>query len=262
MSYPDPINSAAPAPAAPAVAPPGDIEYKRMYSYVFENPNWTTNVLLGGLCFLSATVVPVLGPLLMLGYQYEVVLALLASRGARYPDFDFNRFTEYLLRGLWPFLVQLICSLVLLPVYFVLIGVPLLILFGLAAAAGDDGAAAVFIIGLPLMLLIVIPLCILPTLLFLPMMLRAGLALDFAEAFQFAWTIDFLKRTWYELLLAFLFLAFTGAVLVLLGLLACYIGMFAVMPVLMLAQSHLLYQIYLLFLARGGEPIPVKLNAK
>src|SRR5262245_3305784 len=94
--------AAAGAPAGIAPGPFGGIEYKRMYSYVFENPNWVTNVLLVGVCFLSGTVIPVIGPLLVTGYQCEVVLGLLASRGARYPDFDFNRFTDYLLRGLWP----------------------------------------------------------------------------------------------------------------------------------------------------------------
>ena len=53
MSYPDPHNPyASPSAAAlgpgkmPAFKPIDKIEYLRMYHYVFENPNWLTNILL------------------------------------------------------------------------------------------------------------------------------------------------------------------------------------------------------------------------
>jgi hypothetical protein len=261
MSQPDnftpppPVTSS--APLAAAFHPPGGLEYMRMYSYIFDNPNRIMNLLLGAVCNL----IPVVGPVVLLGYQYEVVLGLLASRGSRYPDFDFNRFADYLLRGLWPFLIQLIASILLFPVYFIFIGIPVMILIGLAGAAGDDGGPVILFVGLPLLLLFVIPLCILPTILFLPLMLRAGLALDFAEGFNMGWAVDFLKKIWFELILAMLFLAFTGAVLGILGLLACYIGLFVVMPIVFLAQAHLLYQIYQIAVTRGTPPVPYKTGA-
>ena len=34
----------------------------------------------------------------------------------QFPDFDFNRFMEYLERGVWPFLAQLVVGFVMLPV--------------------------------------------------------------------------------------------------------------------------------------------------
>jgi hypothetical protein len=94
--------------------------------------------------------------------------------------------------------------------------------------------------------------------LMVPPMLRAGLAQDFAEGFNFGWVLDFLKRTWMEMILGLLFLMFSAAVLGVLGLLACYIGLFFVMPVVFLAQAHLNYQLYVLYLSRGGTPIPEK----
>src|SRR3954462_1936123 len=117
MSFPDPNNPyASPVVAAqPVVGPfkPIDhIEHMRMFKYVFENPNWLMNILLSGLCM----IIPIIGSLIVLGYQFEAVAALLATQGARYPDFTFSRFAEYLVRGLWPFLVQLIASLVLAPI--------------------------------------------------------------------------------------------------------------------------------------------------
>src|SRR5687768_5874807 len=104
MSYSDPHNPyASPSAAAlasgkmPAFKPIDKIEYVRMYNYVFENPNWLTNVLLTVLCML----IPVIGGLIAIGYQFEVVSSLMLTQGARYPDFNFNRFSDYLMRGLW-----------------------------------------------------------------------------------------------------------------------------------------------------------------
>jgi hypothetical protein len=124
MSFPDANNPYASPTAVvvtqPAVGPfkPIDhIEHMRMFHYVFENPNWLTNILLSGLCIL----IPIIGGLVVLGYQFEAVAVLLSTQGARYPDFTFSRFAEYLVRGLWPFLVQLVASLVLVPIMFVVI---------------------------------------------------------------------------------------------------------------------------------------------
>jgi len=242
-----------PHPAAPAFKPIDHIQYLRMYQYIFENPNWVMNVLLAALCGL----IPVVGPLVLLGYQYEIVLAMLTSGGVRYPDFDFNRFADYLQRGLWPFLVQLVASVVIAPLMLVFI-IPMFVLMGAAAGAGEDAAPFVFLIGIPLLMIILIPISILPALVLLPMQMRAGLAQDFAEGFNFGWVMDFVKKTWLEMFLGLLFLSFTALILAILGVLACYVGLFVVMPLIFLAQAHLLYELYLLYLSRGGTPIPLK----
>src|SRR5258708_32650071 len=119
----------------------------RMLSYVFENPNWFMNLLLAALCAL----IPIIGPIVLKGYLYEAVIGLLAVGGARYPDFNFSRFGDYLMRGLWPFLVGLVCSFALLPFYAV-------ILVG-AIVGGKAGAA---LMGLMYMaMLIIVPVFVL-----------------------------------------------------------------------------------------------------
>jgi hypothetical protein len=261
MSYTDPHNPYASPPAAalapgkmPAFKPIDKIEYLRVYKYVFENPNWLPNILLTTLCML----IPVIGGLIAIGYQFEVVSMLLLTQGARYPDFNFNRFADYLMRGLWPFLVQLIASFVLTPVFFVIIGVPLLALLGTAGAAGEEGASVVLLVGIPVVVLLSVLLSIPVMMLLVPPMLRAGLAQDFAEGFNFGWVMHFLKKTWKEMFLGLLFLSFSAAILGMLGVLACYVGLFVVMPLVILAQGHLYYQLYVLYLSRGGTPIPEK----
>jgi len=264
MSHPDATNpyaSPTAVPTAPGASPtfkPIDkIEYLRMYQYVFDSPNWLMNVVLGAIC----SIIPIVGPLVMIGYQFEVVSSLLATQGMRYPDFDFNRFVDYLVRGLWPFLVQLVASLVLTPVILMVIFVPLMILAGVAGAVGDKGAGGVFAIGLPFLVLIDLPIVVLISLVLVPPLIRAGLARDFVEGFNLNWVIDFLKKTWLEMSLGLLFIAFSAAILAILGMLACGIGLYVVMPVIFLAQAHMYYQLYLLYLSRGGTPVMEKVAA-
>jgi hypothetical protein len=244
--------------AVPEAIGPFTIEYMRSYNYIFENPNWVMNVLWGFLCILSTAVIPILGQLVLIGYQYEVVEALFLARGARYPDFDINRFADYLGRSIWPFLVNLIVGLVLAPVVVILA----LLLVGLtlaaSGAAGDDLGPVVAAIGFLLTVVVVVALSVFMALVLMPMMLRAGLAQDFGAAFDFAWIKDFIGRTWVEMILTTLFLTFSSIVVILLGLLAFCVGMYAAVAVVMLAQAHIMYQLYMLYLSRGGTPIPLK----
>ena len=252
-----PAFAAKPA-AAPEAIGPFTIEYMRSYNYIFENPNWMMNVLWGFLCILSTSVIPFLGQLILIGYQYEVVEALFLARGARYPDFDINRFADYLGRSIWPFLVNMIVGLVLMPVVVILA----LLLVGLtlaaAGAAGDDLGPVVAGVGFLLSFIVWLALSIGMMLVIMPMTLRAGLAQDFGAAFDFAWIKDFIGRTWVEVILTSLFLGFSGIVVILLGLLAFCVGMYAAIAIMMLAQAHIMYQLYMLYLSRGGTPIPLK----
>lgn len=242
--------------ASPKFTPIDRIQHRRMYSYVFESPNWMANVGFTALCCL----IPVVGPLVMFGYQFEIVTALLVAPDARYPDFSFNRFADYLVRGLWPFLVQLVASLVLVPIMFLIMMLPVMLVFGVAAGAGDEDAAGVaMLVVMPVFVIFVLILSGLFHLVMMPFMLRAGLAQDFMEGFNFGWVTDFLKKTWKEGFKAILFLIFTAAMLSFLGILACYVGMFVVMPFIFFAQAHLYFQMYLLYLSRGGTPVVQKI---
>jgi hypothetical protein len=244
-----------PPSAIPAFKPIDGIQYLRMYNYIFENPNWLMNVLLTALCNL----IPVIGPLVLMGYQYEIAISLLMTGGQRYPDFDFGRFADYLMRGLWPFLVYLVASLVIAPLIILLCVVPFFLLMGIGANAGDNAGPIILLVGFPLLILFSVLVSIIPAIFLLPMLLKAGLQQDFAAAFDFGWVMSFVKKTWSEMLLGLLFLACTALVLMLLGYLACIVGAFASIAIIYLAQAHFLYQLYLLFLSRGGQAVPIKL---
>ena len=88
----------------------------------------------------------------------------------------------------------------------------------------------------------------------LPLYLRAGLTADFAQTFQFRWVGDFLRRMWLETLLVnvFSWLAVHRSARRRLHLLHRALVAAALMAI---AGGHLTWQLYELYLARGGEPV-------
>jgi hypothetical protein len=70
--------------------------------------------------------------------------------------------------------------------------------------------------------------------------------------------MDFVKKTWLESILATLFIQLSGMVLMFIGLLALCIGLYPANALMLLAQCYMMYQLYELFLSRGGAPIPIK----
>jgi len=78
----------------------------------FESPKWMMNLLLAGVCFL----IPIVGPMVVIGWLITGFWGRPDQSPRTFPDFDFNLFATYIERGLWPFLVGLVASLVLIPV--------------------------------------------------------------------------------------------------------------------------------------------------
>ncbi len=247
-----PVEVAQPAPG------PIQFEYLRAYNYIFENPNWVNTVLMWSLCILTAGFIPVLPYLILLGHMFEIIESLYLTRGTRYPDFDFNRFSEYLSRSIWPFLVGLIAMIPLFVlIYGGIFGV-ILAAAAAGAAGGDElGPVLAVVVGL-LGFVFMIALSMAVGLLLMPMMLRAGLQQDFAAAFDMSWAMDFVKKTWVEMILTILFMQFSGLAIQLIGLMALCIGVYPASAIVFLAHAYMQYQLYALYLSRGGTPIPLK----
>lgn len=241
--------------AAPGVSPfrPQKMDYTGAYGYVFQSPNWVANIFF----MLIAQLIPVVGPIIAIGYQFEIVEALLRDPRRVYPDFDWGKFVQYLTRGIWPFLVGLIVGLVVAP-FFLVAWFGMLLIAGPLASGGNDAAAAIGIMVVVGGWIVAILLMLVLQFVVLGFQIRAGLAQDFAASFNFGWVRDFLASVWLEMLLAMLFLAVTGWVLIVLGLLAFCVGAWLAMAWVLLAQAHIYFQLYRLYLARGGMPVPLK----
>lgn len=257
------IDASAPYDSAPAKPPKPmvGIEYMRSFLYVFENPNWIANVLFVGLCALSTGVIPVIGQLIMQGYQFSIIEALHREPGSQYPDFDMNKLLDYLLRGFWIFLVGLVVGLAMLPI---LVGLGFLFVvlgFAVRAAIGEDGAAIAVMVLAPILFCVFLVLNILLAMIFLPFTLRAGLTQDFGASFDFGFTKQFIRNTWKEMILCGLFSALAGLLLAMAGLAMLCVGAFFTMSIAALIHTHLLFQLYELHLARGGDVIEIPTNS-
>jgi len=249
------------APPTPPLAGPSRIEYMRAYQFIFENPNWKTNLLWLALAGVVAGLVPGVGMLVyipLLGYMFEVIESLLASGGRSYPDVDMNRIERYFYRGLWPFLVGMIVSMVatfvVMPLWY---GALLATIFSGAGVGGDTGKVLI-VLAMPVLFLLLMVALAAIGVVTLPFTLRAGFRQDFAEGFDFGWARDFWKRVGMDVVLANLFFFVTYSVLALLGTLAFCVGLYAAVAVATLAWSHLAYQLYSVYLSRGGTPVPPK----
>ncbi|MCA9118718.1 MAG: DUF4013 domain-containing protein [Planctomycetaceae bacterium] len=238
--------------------PSGKMEYMRSIHYVFENPNWVTNVLLVGVCILSTGIIPVLGQLVCVGYQFGIIEALHRRPNAQYPDFDFNKLMDYLVRGFWIFLVGLVVGLAMLPIIAGLAVVFAVLVGGAGAAGGDDGAAVALIVVVPILFVAMLAIGIAINMISVPFMLRAGLMQDFGAAFDFGFAKQFIRNTWKEMILCALFSMVAGMLAALIGMAMLCVGIYFTMAVVMLMQGHLILQLYELHLARGGDAVYLK----
>ena len=227
------------------------MQYFKAYRFFFESPKWAMHLLLGAAC----QFIPIVGPLVLMGYLYNVIEAKHRHGDAQFPDFDLDRLGVYLMRGIWPFLVALVASLPLI----VLIVPAFLALTFLQVASSQTGepptAAIALVISGALILLLLSFTWHLVT---MPLILRAGLSQDFGTAFSLEFVRSFLSRVWKEWVLSVLFFLITAPFVILGGLLLFCIGIYAAAVVLSYAQFHIQYQLYELYLQQGGTPIPLK----
>jgi hypothetical protein len=229
------------------------MNYTASLSDYFKSPKWMMNTLLAGVCVF----IPFIGPIVIKGWLITGFWGREDERCETFPDFDFNYFGKYLERGLWPFLVSLVSSLVLAVVLCVFI-VPIVMLTTVMIPTDNEsasGCAAALLVAFMTVFYVVMVLALM--LVLTPLTLRASITQDFGQSFNFAFVKRFITLTWKEIILSSLFLMVASVILVCIGALAFCIGMyFATVPVYF-CWVHLYKQLYALYLSRGGEPIPL-----
>ena len=210
------------------------------------------NLLLGGVCVL----IPIIGPIVLLGWLVTVFWARNEQTAESYPPFDFANFGKYLERGLWPFLVTFIPSMLIVPLVWVAL-IPLMLVGGLSAGNEGNAAACLGLVVALVVILVSVALMLVMIVVLVPLHISAAITQDFLKAFNFAFLKRFVALTWKETVLGSLFLMVAGGVLMCVGLLVVCVGMyFAIVPVYF-AWGHLNRQLYALFLSRGGEALPL-----
>jgi len=222
------------------------MDYKSPYTYFFSKPSTgTTNVLWGSLAFFSASLIPVVGQVMWLGYQAEVLDELERDPEIRrHSDFTFDRFSEYLSRGIWVFLMQLIAGL------FTAFLCLLAVIPGLILSIQQQ--SPVFVLA---GYLVMVPMLLIGTLFTWPLTMHVQLTGRFRFGAALGFTGQFLKSLWGQLLVTLMLHFFVSLILVSIGLLFCCVGMYPAIVIVAMAQDHFMVQLYRIYLAEGGTPV-------
>ncbi|CAN5785918.1 hypothetical protein BH23PLA1_BH23PLA1_14740 [soil metagenome] len=226
------------------------MDYFGAYRYLFTNPRWGMNLL-----WISvAQLVPILGPMAVLGYVAEMIDELSKDRRAPCPDFQPDRIADYLVRGLWPILASLILGLAGMLLAGVAILPMLLIQFLGLNFRWLDGplGIALWLLGVTLVLVTTTVI----TFLTIPVTLAAMKARSIGPAFQAKYLGSFLSTSWLDLLTVWLFLMVTAFPLMIAGMMLFCVGIYPASALISVALWLLASQVYERHLAKGGQPIP------
>ncbi|HJT78652.1 MAG TPA: DUF4013 domain-containing protein, partial [Gemmataceae bacterium] len=204
--------------------------------YLRNNPGWFGNAFLTGI----AAIIPVVGGIAGQGYLFEVVRYLNRKGDSSYPSFEFGRFGDYLGRGIWPVLAAL------------LVGIPLGVLAGILEAVLSMAIHSQAVSG------VVVLFEIVAMFVMVPFSLYAGLSRSLALGAMFRFLQDFYKRVAVETIVGLIVVGLINFVLYFVGILACCVGIIPAIGLITLTSAHLFHQLYQLYLARGGQPVPVR----
>jgi hypothetical protein len=223
------------------------MQYLKPFSFFISRPGSTTNLLSAAVCIL----IPIIGPIVLLGYRAEVAEDLDRDPDLEdYPDFQFDRFGDYLGLGFYPFLYQLIISLVGGGVAIVGGGG-----IGFAVYKLIDQEPGGMIAGIIVGFVIYMTVAIGIALVLWPMELHAQLTRRFAFFEALAFASRLLKRVWGQAIISVIVFYFLSVVIVIIGYLACIVGVYASIAIMFMAQQHYMAQLYRLYLEEGGEVI-------
>lgn len=229
------------------------MRYLDAYTFLFRSRKWAMNLLFLLLCL----IVPIVGQIVLAGYLFYVVETF-HRRGsdAVLPDFDTQQLLHYLLRGVYPYLADFTLGMIFTVPYMIgYIGIVLLWMVGVEHRGVSREVAIGITVGTVVLVLVLVVL-----MLFLrfAVVLRAGLQQVYGPSFSIGFIAGFLGRVGLEVVLSLLFLMVSGLVVMILGLMLCLVGVLPAAVLALAAQYHLFYQLYELYLQRGGEPIPLK----
>ncbi|EDM81519.1 hypothetical protein PPSIR1_40050 [Plesiocystis pacifica SIR-1] len=202
---------------------------------------------------LVLMMIPIVGPIALMGWLSDIHRRLARRESPAVERIGFDDPMEPLRAGLVPFVAQMVASMVIsLPAT----ALTLAVVFPLAAL-DDPGAAVLIVFGLAFTLLMVVAF-IFGALIMNPVMIIAELTGSFSKTFDLDLVWRMGKATWLPALLASLVFMALAMVLMMLGVVAFFVGIYIAAMMLQFASAHLRWQIYELWLAQGGEALDIE----
>jgi hypothetical protein len=241
----------------PAPSPGQGIRFFDALKFIFTMENAWGNILTLSLLLL----IPVVGQITMYGWYCEIMQRLARHHPKPIPQFKFSDFGHYLSRGVSPFVTQMLLTMPFSMVMGVIgggVGMALAITTRTAPHHGRGEP--------PMALLAVYGVVILASILMGPFIaivinagvVRAELSEELGKALTLSGILGYIKRTWFTTLYSSFVYGFLASFVVLVGMLCCYVGIFPAAVIVSTGMTHLRFQIYQSYLAKGGEPIPIK----
>jgi hypothetical protein len=207
---------------APPPGPTGSIDFGRTFTFVTEDPDWITKVLVGGLFTLLSAIL--VGIPFVLGYWARMVKAVAAGQARPLPAWDDlgGIFSD----GLRLLGVYLVYVLGLALVVGLVGGVAMIPLFAMGSIDGGEGAAAA-LGGIGILLFYAVVLVVsLAAMVYLPAaLLRSVLRDSFAEGFAAREVVAFIQANLGNYALA-LVIYLLASFLSQFGMILCCVGIF------------------------------------
>jgi hypothetical protein len=239
------------------------MDYLKGYKVFRDDPEWGKKTLTGTLLFLSTMFLPVLGQAVLVGWQALILRRAVRGEDSPLPRLDFD--TQYLGKllalGFKGFIVRFVWSL---PVMVIGGGLFVCAYLGIVVAAvggaqelGEDAAGISMVCCCSASFLILMPILVLLSLPANVAAMRTELTDDLNRGLEFGEVMRFTKAMFGPLFKGSLVLWLVGSLLSFVGLLACYVGAFAVAVAGMAAQAHFVAQVYRAWVEQGGEALPV-----
>ena len=236
QSYPDGYNR-----------PIQSFDFMRMLRAPFQSPNWVMNLVWMFVCQIAGVIV--IGSLVLFGYQAEVAEARSGGRSENWPDFNPDRFMDYLMRGLWPFLWSLIWAIP----FMIFLGIPVIATFVLSnilIQGGNDVSGVIVIVTGGLVSIAAYCFAMLSM---LASMMHSGLGNDFQKGADFRWIRSYVSKMGVTTVWTGIVYILVGNIMGWLGILCFCVGVLAVGPILNLMTADLLSQLHDIFVSRGGD---------
>jgi hypothetical protein len=250
---------APPPPPVPPVGPATPAPVQREVSvmdalrFTTSGPSGWSNLMYLALLYLSTQIIPIAGLIVMYGFFAEVHRRLVLRRGEPYLRFDFADLMPYFMRGLAPLVMGIIVAM---PFAFflaaLLVTVVVVARLAVQGAADENLVMAVTLGGVGL---VSTPVMVLWFALQNAAMTRAELTGDIGKSVKLGALWSYAGKTWKTVLWTGILGTFLAIGLSLLGLVACIVGIFVTMSMVLVVQLHLRWQIYNRYLLEGGEPI-------
>ena len=229
------ITYAPPPPPPPSVpAQPQGFDFAKPFSYVFDDPDWLTKILIGGLFYLAGFLL--IGWFFILGYVAQTTRNVVANHPRPLPEW--TNLGDFFSEGVRLFGIGLCIFLPLMLLFF-----GIMIPAGMIGSIDNEAADAIGGIMSGAIVCLLMPISLIVTF-FLPgMLLFASVERRFGAAFEFGRIWPFIKQNIGNYLLAivvYLIARFIGSFgLILLCIGVVFTGFWA-----LLITAHAFAQVY------------------